>query len=763
LQAYKTLTSAKLAERGSMAISEEAGPDLRAIEERFGKAFAQAAVGMSLADTKGRFLQVNDAFCNILGFTREELAEIDSYAITHPEDRERYVAFSRQMLAGEINDYVIEKRCLKKDGSVVWVRKSVSLTRDAEGEPSDIITLTEDITVRKHAEDALARKARLIALTADVGIALTRIGDLREALQSCVESVVKHVDAALARIWTLDAAGTKWELQVGAGMYTQPNGAEARTPLGALEIGIIARMRQPLLTNDVAGDPRIVIPEWVRKEGMLAFAGYPLIVENRLVGVAATFARRPLDEDALHALEAIANSVAIGIERKKTDQAREELLAREKAARHEAEILNHLGNLAFAELDLEKLVQAVTDAASELTAAQFGVFRYSAVADGNESKVLFAVSGAVSGMTRGVTAEEVFKQFPPRGKAADLAASFGRAGGMVRYDDIQTDPRYDENAPLFAMPAGRLAVRSYLAAPVVSRSGEVIGGLFFGHENAGVFTEAHERIVSRVSTQAAIAIDNARLYKAAELARVQAQSASRDLERSNTDLERFALVASHDLQEPLRMVTSFSQLLARRYKGQLDERADEYLEYILSGTKRMAALIDDLLSYSQIVHSTEKGVPVDCGELLDKVLESCRVTTEESGAVVTRDPLPTVDGDEGQISQLFHNLLTNALKYQKREVRPEVHVSAQRTANEWLFSFRDNGIGIAKEHLEQIFVIFKRLHKKTEYPGTGIGLALCQRIIEGRAGRIWVESEPGSGSTFYFTWPDTTWPNMGGA
>jgi PAS domain S-box-containing protein len=743
------LTSAGLAENRLTAKSEEARLDLRASEERFGKAFAQAAVGMSLADTKGRFLQVNQAFCDIFGFTREELANLGSYDITHPEDRPRYAGITRQMLAGEINSYIIEKRCLRKDGNVVWVRKSVSLARDAEGKPSDIITLTEDITVRKYAEAALAGKARLIALSAEVGIAVTRVQDLREALQTCVESVVKHVDAALARIWTLEGAQPELQMQASAGIYTHPNGA-GWIPQGALEIGIIARAKQPLLTNTVANDPRIGNPEWVRKEGIVAFAGYPLIVENRLVGVAVTFARQPLDDDALNALEAIANSVAIGIERKKTEQAREELLAREKAAHHEAEILNHLGNLAFAELDLEKLVQAVTDAATELTTAQFGVFRYSAVADGNESTVLFAVSGVIGD---GV-ARDVFNQFPPRGNAADLAASFGTSGGLVRYDDIRTDPRYDENAPAFAMPEGRLAVRSYLAAPVVSRSGEVIGGLFFGHEKAGVFTEAHERIVSRVSTQAAIAIDNARLYKAAELARVQAQSASRDLERSNTDLERFALVASHDLQEPLRMVTSFSQLLARRYKGQLDERADEYLEFILSGTKRMAALIEDLLSYSQIVHSTEKGAAVDCSVLLDKVLESCRVTIEETGAVVTRDPLPTVNGDEGQISQLFHNLLTNALKYQKREVRPQVHVSAQRTANEWLFSFRDNGIGIAKEHLEQIFVIFKRLHKKTEYPGTGIGLALCQRIIEGRAGRIWVESKPGSGSTFYFTWPD---------
>jgi PAS domain S-box-containing protein len=725
----------------SMAKPEDPRLDLHASGERFGKALAQAAIGVSLADTNGHFLEVNEAFSHILGFTREELIDTDSYSITHPEDRARYAAITRRMLCGEINDYIIEKRCLKKDGSVVWVRKSVSLSRDAKGEPSDIISLTEDITDRKDSEAALARKARLIALSADVGIALTRIENLQEALRTCAESVVKHVDAALSRIWILDATGTGLELQASAGMYSHPHGG-GHIPLGALEAGIIARRRLPLLTNNVAGDPRIGNPEWISAEGMVAIAGYPLVVEGRLVGVTATYTRKRLAEDALHALEAIANSIAIGIERKKTEQVRTELLARERAAGHEAEILNHLGNLAFAELDLEKLVQAVTEAATELTAAQFCVFRYNAVADGQESNVLFAISGQ---------AKHAFDQCPPLGSATDLAASFGRSAGIVRYEDIRSDPRYDKNAPLFAMPKG-LVVRSYLAAPVVSRSEEVIGGMFFGHEDAGMFTAAHERIVSRVSTQAAIAIDNARLYKAAEQSRVEAQIASRDLERSNTDLERFAFVASHDLQEPLRMVTSFSQLLARRYKGRLDKQADEYLEYMLTGTKRMAALIEDLLSYSQIVHSTEMGGPVDCSVVLDKVLESCRVIIEENAAVVTRDPLPVVGGDEGQILQLFHNLLTNALKYRKGDVPPEVHISARRAANEWIFSFRDNGIGIAPEHLQQIFIIFKRLHKKTEYPGTGIGLALCQRIVEGQSGRIWVESEPGVGSIFYFTW-----------
>ena len=244
------------AERALIARSEEVRLDLRASEERFHKAFAQAAIGMSLAGTKGNFVQVNDAFCDILGFTREELRGLDSHTVTHPDDRERDAKLTRRMLAGEINDYVIEKRCVKRDGNVVWVRISVSLARDADGNPSDIITLTEDISVRKAAEAVLARRARLIALGADVGIALTRIQDLREALRNCVESVVTNVDAALARIWTLNAAGDELELQASAGIHKGLRGPGRGIRVGAFGIGAIAQQRQPLLTNKVMEDTR---------------------------------------------------------------------------------------------------------------------------------------------------------------------------------------------------------------------------------------------------------------------------------------------------------------------------------------------------------------------------------------------------------------------------------------------------------------------------------------------------------------------------
>ncbi|MGH9613358.1 MAG: ATP-binding protein, partial [Bryobacteraceae bacterium] len=314
------------------------------------------------------------------------------------------------------------------------------------------------------------------------------------------------------------------------------------------------------------------------------------------------------------------------------------------------------------------------------------------------------------------------------------------------------DPRYGKNAPYQGMPEGHLPVCSYLAVPVISRSGEVLGGLFFGHEKPDMFTEAHERIVSGLAGRAAISMDTARLFQAAEQARAQAESSARELARSNSDLERFAFAASHDLQEPLRMVTSYSQLLARKYMGALDGQANEFLGYIQSGTERMASLIKGLLSYSQAVHTDAAPEPVDCAVVLNEVLKNCRALIEEAGAEITASPLPTVVADRSQFTQLFQNLLTNAIKYRAGDRMPRVRVEATGTETGWLFSMADNGIGIAPEHQSRVFVMFKRLHKK-EYSGTGIGLALCQRIVEGHGGRIWVESELGAGSTFYFTFP----------
>jgi len=223
-----------------------------------------------------------------------------------------------------------------------------------------------------------------------------------------------------------------------------------------------------------------------------------------------------------------------------------------------------------------------------------------------------------------------------------------------------------------------------------------------------------------------------------------------ELARSNRELEQFAYVASHDLQEPLRMVASFTQLIGQRYKGKLDKDADEFIGYAVEGANRLQALINDLLSYSRVSTRGKTFEPTDCEAVLARVHANLLAMIEETGAILVHDPLPTVKADETQMVQLFQNLVHNAIKF-RRDEAPRIHVAAHREGDEWVFSVRDNGIGMDAQYFDRIFDIFQRLHGKEEYPGTGIGLAVCKRIIERHGGRIWVESELGKGSTFCFT------------
>jgi signal transduction histidine kinase len=301
----------------------------------------------------------------------------------------------------------------------------------------------------------------------------------------------------------------------------------------------------------------------------------------------------------------------------------------------------------------------------------------------------------------------------------------------------------------------RLEAEMLFIVPLSTSEG-VLGLMLVFLENGSLFVDDDLNLLTIFTQQTAMLLENFRILDeqrrySQDLERT-VQQRTEALQRSNTELRQFAYVASHDLQEPLRMIVSYLQLIESRYINQLDNDAREFIAFAVDGAKRMKSLIEGLLAYSRVDTQVQNFTQVNVEDVLDEVRQLLTVGIKESGATITNDPLPQIKANEAMIVQLLQNLVSNAMKYQK-DNKPEIHISATRKDKDWLFSVKDNGIGIEAKDLERIFVIFQRLHARNEYPGTGIGLAVCKKVVEHHGGRIWVESIFGQGTTFYFTIP----------
>jgi PAS domain S-box-containing protein len=662
---------------------------LRESEQRYRRLFETTRDGILIVNGAGTYIDVNESLCRILKAPRERLigAHFSEFI---PADRlqEAQDAFFH-LQQGEDTPVDFPLRAL--DGSIVQLEWSAS----SSYLPGLYFCSCRDITERKRVEEKLRKREEesrtLLAHLPDV---VTRFD---QSLR------FQYISPAIQRI-----TGLPPEHYIGKTHS---------------EAGIPERLSERLQASlaNIMGTAQIDLIEF----GLDLASGRR---EFQAIGVP----EKDSDGRVVSALSIVRDITE-----------RNELLRRERVARETAELLNSVGPLLAVELDLDRLVQSVTDVATRLVGAEFGALFHNVLNERGESYMLYTLSGVP---------REAFSKFPMPRNTGIFAPTF-RGEGIVRSDDITKDPRYGQNPPYNGMPPGHLPVRSYLAAPVISRTGEVLGGLFFGHSRASVFSEQHEQLVSGLAAQASIAIDNARLFDQVRRERERVEEANLALRRANSDLEQFAYSASHDLQEPLRMVSIYSQMLKKKFSGQLGPAGEEFIGYTIQGATRMENLVRDLLAYTRASSVSDEAITlVDANQVLEYAITGLKLAIDQAGGSVTSSPLPVVRIRAVHLQQIFQNLITNALKYRGSEP-PRIHVAAERRNEEWMFSVADNGIGIDHRYQEQIFGIFKRLHSAAEYSGTGIGLAICRRIVDRAGGKIWVESELGKGSRFCFTLP----------
>lgn len=474
--------------------------------------------------------------------------------------------------------------------------------------------------------------------------------------------------------------------------------------------------------------------ELLRTLQLASYAAVPIIARGDLIGVfsVATGDGRRLSEDDVGLVEELANRAALAI-------ANARLYEAATATAHELDIerqtlakLNDVGRTISAELDPQQLLQAVIDVATELSGAQLGAFFYTVTNDQGDTDLRYVMSGP---------SDAFAKLGMPRN--TQLLHPTLVAKTVVRLADVTQDPRFGKNPPHRGLPAGHPAVRSYLAVPVISRAGQVLGGMLFGHADAGVFTDRAQRLVVSLAAHAATGIDNARLFN-------DQQRLIRELEKTNAELDQFAYAASHDLRAPLRGITNLASWIEEDLGGGTPKKVREHIALLKGRASRMDKLINGLLELARVGRTRQKAERVDVTELLHETIDL--LSAPEASRILIIGAMPMMVAERFAMQQVFLNLIGNAIQHAGRK-DVVVRITAIERPDDVEFTVADNGVGIAAEHHDRVWQIFQTLSARDVVESTGIGLTIVKKQVESNGGRAWIDTTTTVGATLRFTWP----------
>jgi PAS domain S-box-containing protein len=652
----------------------------------------------------------------------------------HPDDRQYVDTKWKAALAGD--KYDIEHRIVV-NSQIKWVRERAELEFEQDGTLLGGFGTVTDITQRKQAEEEIRRAATRFEILSDTASKLLESKNPQQIINSLCSRVMEYLDCHIFVNYLVDEQAHRLHLNTTGGLPEKMARDIEWLDFGQAICGRVAQEGKRIVAENIqeSCDARA---DLVRSVGIKAYACHPILSQGKVIGTLSfgTKSRKNFNDDDLATMKTVTDQVAAAMERMLAEEA-----IRRSRDELEIRVKERTADLDEAVSDLQKQVESRIRAEEAFRSASLyarGLLEASLdplVTISPEGKItdVNRATEAVTGISRErligsdfsnyftepQKANEGYKKVIAEGKVIDYPLTIRHTSGHT------TDVVY--NATVYKNEAGQIQ---------------------------GVFAAARD-ITEKKATEAEL--EKYRLHLEDLV-----KSRTEELVRSNKDLEQFAYVASHDLQEPLRAVSGFVELLRRNLEKHLDAQTNEYMNFAIDGAKRMQALISGLLEYSRIGTQGKKPNKTDSKEALDEAIARLATSIKESGAEINVDGLPVVYFDDVQLSQLFQNLIGNAIKF--RGDQPlKIHINATHQdagperggLRHWQFAVADNGIGIEPQYAERIFQIFQRLHTRGKYPGTGIGLSICKKIVERHNGKIWVESEPGNGSTFYFTIPDT--------